>query len=164
MFVPWVPHVAASALISSLSADISSAEPSASPLYRLVDKEEESLPSDRDLLPCKWRSVDIGDGVARAVDPVIDDFIVHETATIVLEDDIELASEVQRSVEVVEGVSLSPAIMGAEGPVVVASDNLWQEGPSTSQPADDASLPTDGRCKGVAEDSYETGLDLEVRL
>lgn len=99
-------YTAASASISSSPANILTAELPASPLLRLVDDEEESSSSDGNLVPCKKRSVDVSDGVARAVDSVMDDFIIRETATIVLDDDVRLASKVPILAEAVRGVSL----------------------------------------------------------
>lgn len=77
-----------------------------SPLFYLIDEKEESLPSNKNLVPHKRRLVDIGDRVVRAADSTMDDFIIRKMATIILEYNVELASDVPASVEVVEGVPL----------------------------------------------------------
>ena len=43
-----------------------------------------------------------------------------------------------------------------------AFNYLWQEGPSTSQPIGNTPLSVDERDKGVAEDGYETGSDIDA--
>ncbi|XP_070035622.1 uncharacterized protein [Nicotiana tomentosiformis] len=127
-----------------------------------MDEEEELSLSDGNLVPRKRRSVDVSNRVARAVDSMIDDFVIHEMVTKILEDDAEMASEVLISAEAVEGVSFPFAAIRAEGSATVASDILWQEEPSTSQLANDASSPADERGKGVVEDGYEMGSDLDA--
>nr|XP_016508451.1 PREDICTED: uncharacterized protein LOC107826028 [Nicotiana tabacum] len=82
--------------------------------------------------------------------------------TIVIEDDVRLASEVPRLVEADEGMSLPSVMTEAEEPAAGVSDHLRQEGPSTSQPDDDTSSPADGRGKGVAKDGYETDSEVDV--
>ncbi|XP_009760617.1 uncharacterized protein [Nicotiana sylvestris] len=92
----------------------------------------------------------------------MDDFVIREAATIILEDNFELASNVPILAEVVEGVHLPFAAVGAEWSVAMASHNLRQDGSLNSQLANDAPSPADGRGKGVADDGYETGFDLDA--
>lgn len=50
-------------------------------------------------MPSKRRSVDVGDGVARAVDSVMDDCMLHKMATIIIEDVVRPTLEFLRLVE-----------------------------------------------------------------
>lgn len=57
-----------------------------------MDEEAELSLSDGDLVPCKRRPVDVGGGVAGAMDLIKGDSAIRETAAIELEDDEELSS------------------------------------------------------------------------
>lgn len=113
-------------------------------MQSLVDEEEVSLPGDGELIPCKRRSVDIGDGVVRAVDSVVGDFMQREMETIVMEDVFGPVSNIPRSAEVDEGMSLPSVMTEAKWPSTVTFDTSWQEGPSSSRPSDEDSLLADG--------------------
>lgn len=71
-------------------------ETSASPLRRLINEDDEPVPSKGDLMPSKRRPIDIGSGVTRAVDSMAGDFSLRETATIVTGDDVEAKSRSPR--------------------------------------------------------------------
>lgn len=158
----FASSTAESALTSSLPADILTMGLLVSPLFHRVDEEKESMPSDENLMTHKRRSVDVGDTVARAIDLTIDDFVICEMTTVILEDDIELASDVLISLEAVEGVPLPFAVVRAEGSAAMASDNLQHDGPLTLQPANYAPLSAIGKGKIVVEDGCEIGSDLDA--
>lgn len=79
---PSTPSAAASALVSSPPVGT----------YHLMDEEGESLPCCEDLVPHKRRSMDVDDGVTQAIGSIVADYVIRETTTIVLEDDVELSS------------------------------------------------------------------------
>lgn len=158
---------AASVSASSPLADISTTKLMASHLHHLVGEEEESSPSGGNLVPCKRRLVDVGDGVAEVVDSVGSDFVICEMATIVSRYDIELPSEILPSPETAKGVYLLEAMMEAKGPSARVFDILRQDGPFASQPVEGTPSLTDRKEKCVAEDGYEIGSDVdadEVRM
>lgn len=107
--------------------------------------------------------MDIGDGVARATDLVWGEFTVRETAAIKLEDDEGLSSEVLPSTPAIEAISLPKTMMEIEGPFARVPDSLRQDEPSASRPTDVPSSSTDGRDKGIIEDGYETGSDVDAK-
>lgn len=57
-------------------------------------------------MPHNIRVADVGDGVVREIDSTMDDLIIREMANIILDDDVELASNVPISAEAIEGVPL----------------------------------------------------------
>lgn len=60
------------------------------------------------------------------------------------------------------GMSLPSAMTEAEGLIIGVLDTSQQEGSSTSRPTDDTTLPADERGKDVAEESYNTGSDVDA--
>lgn len=121
-------------------------ETSTSSLHRLIDEDDEPIPSERQLIPRKRRSVNIGDKVTKTVDSLAGDFSLLEMATIVIGDGIELESGSPR-LEVAEvGLPL------VEKSVDDAFKTSRREKASTSQPTADATLLTDERGKTVADD------------
>lgn len=97
----------------------------------LIDDDNKSLPSDGDLLPQKRRSVDTGDGVARAVDLIEGDFLLH-AVTILIRDDIEPGSEISRLADVDVGMPLPSMVTEAEGSIAEVIDTSRREKASNS--------------------------------
>lgn len=59
-------------------------------------------------------------------------------------------------------MSLSFGITEAEGLVIGVLDTSRQEESSTQHPTDDISLPANERVKGVGEEGYEIGSDVDA--
>ncbi|XP_016511330.1 uncharacterized protein LOC107828511 [Nicotiana tabacum] len=88
-------------------------------------------------------------------------------ASIELEGDAELSSEILPSTEAVEDLPLFETRVEAEGPPVGVSDSLQHDKPLASRLADVPSSSAHERGKGIAEDGYEKSFDFdaeEVRM
>nr|XP_033514171.1 uncharacterized protein LOC117278840 [Nicotiana tomentosiformis] len=142
---------------------------STSPLHYLIDEddEEESSLNGDNFLPRKRRSVDVRERAVRAGSSMMEDFVIRETATIDLVDDVELPPMISPSSGGEEVTSLPEAVTDFEKPSTRVPDTLRLDEPSASLPAKDPSSRVDTKGKSVAEEGYETGSDMdaeEVRM
>lgn len=130
---------------SARSSTASVPETPVSPLLHLVD--EELSPSEEDFIPRKRRSVDVDDGITRAVDSTRSG---HEPTTAMLEDDANLLSEVPPSKGIVEGVPFPNAEVGVGGPPMEVVSTMLRDKPPSSRLVDVPASSIDERGKGIA--------------
>lgn len=78
------------------------------PSFSLIDEDDKVSPRDGDLRPRKNEVVDVGGGVPLVVDLVEGEFMLRETVTIYIGDDVGVTSNAPQLEEADEGVPLRP--------------------------------------------------------
>ncbi|XP_070035981.1 golgin candidate 1-like [Nicotiana tomentosiformis] len=108
------------------------------------------------------RSMGADEGATRAVDVAEGDFLLHETVTIVVGDDIEPSSEAPRLVGADVDLSLPSAVMETGETVTDVLDLSRREEASTSRTATYTSLPANERGNDIAEEGDKSGSNIDA--
>lgn len=154
-----VPLVVVSESVPSSTMETSAVETSVSPLYRLIDEDDESLPSDGDLMPQKRRVMDIAGERPAATDVGDCGFILRETAT------MHSRESLKGSLETIclEVMDIRPEGAAVEGVVDRDAHVLpRREEASSSSVAADVPRSTDDRSKAVAEEDVGSDSDMDA--
>lgn len=131
-------------------------EPSTSPLYPLIDEEEELLPGDEDLMPCKRRVV--GDRLV-AVNVGDCGFSLREIVTVIIRESPKSSPKAVG----LEDMDIRPIehvvddMVGESGPILPGRD----EGSSSGVTAD-APPSASNEGKAVAEEDVGSDSDMDA--
>ncbi|XP_009615742.1 uncharacterized protein [Nicotiana tomentosiformis] len=154
-----VPLVAALVSIPSSAVETSAIEPLISPLYRLIDEEDEPLPDDGDLMPRKRRAVNVVRVGSTTADAGDCGFDLRETATVIIGESPEANPEVVG----LEDMNVRPTEdvvedgMSRHSPSVLGCDEASSSGVSANAP------PLAGdRGDAVADEDVRSDSDMDA--